>query len=128
VNEAARTSMAAASIAAVIVVGLALDQAVVYWGQAITNLAVWGLFLHWLAHARSEEQVILTSCIVYATLGEIFLSLVWGLYAYRLDNIPLFVPPGHVLLFILGSEIAPHQGPRKVASVSPLRHLWCGWQ
>jgi hypothetical protein len=31
---------------------------------------------------------------------------VWGLYQYRLGNIPLFVPPGHVLLFFLGMRIA----------------------
>ena len=40
------------------------------------------------------------------TAGEVFLSLVWGLYEYRLGNIPLFVPPGHVLLFFLGTQIA----------------------
>ena len=117
VREVRRTSMPAASIAGVIVVGLALDQALDFWGQAITNLAVWGLFLRSLARARTEERVILTSCMVYATLGEIFLSLVWGLYDYRLGNIPLFVPPGHVLLFILGRELAPHLGPRLVALV-----------
>jgi hypothetical protein len=31
---------------------------------------------------------------------------VWGLYEYRLGNIPFFVPPGHVLLFYLGTRIA----------------------
>ena len=29
-----------------------------------------------------------------------------GLYTYRLDNIPLFVPPGHVLLLLLGLRLA----------------------
>ena len=29
-----------------------------------------------------------------ATLGEIVGSLVWGLYGYRLENLPAFVPPG----------------------------------
>jgi hypothetical protein len=31
-------------------------------------------------------------CIVLATLGEAFLSLVWGLYDYQFRNLPLFVP------------------------------------
>ena len=48
------------------------------------------------------------ACLVFATAGELFLSLVWGLYEYRLGNIPLFVPPGHVLLFFLGMQIAAH--------------------
>src|SRR5439155_1732302 len=48
----------------------------------------------------------LMACLVIATAGEIFLSLGWGLYAYRLGNIPLFVPPGHVLLLLLGLSLA----------------------
>jgi hypothetical protein len=47
-----------------------------------------------------------------ATVGEVILSLVWGLYEYRLRNIPLFVPPGHVLLFFLGMQIAARLPPR----------------
>jgi hypothetical protein len=35
-----------------------------------------------------------------ATCVELFLSLVWGLYQYRLGNVPLFVPPGHGLLYL----------------------------
>jgi hypothetical protein len=46
--------------------------------------------------------VALVLCLLIATAGEVILSLVWGLYDYRLHNIPLFVPPGHVLLFWFG--------------------------
>jgi hypothetical protein len=91
----------------VIVIGLALDQGLAFWGQAITNVVVWGLFLHCLRRAQAYEQVMFASCLVYATLGEVFLALVWGLYDYRLGNVPLFVPPGHVLLFMLGRALAP---------------------
>ena len=40
------------------------------------------------------------------TAGELFLSLVWGLYVYRLDNVPMFVPPGHALMLMLGVALA----------------------
>lgn len=100
----------AALIVTAIALGLAFDQAVEFWGQAITSLAVWALFLHWLRRAEPAEQTALTACLVYATLGEIFLSLVWGLYDYRLGNIPLFVPPGHVLLFAFGRILAARAG------------------
>jgi hypothetical protein len=93
-------------IVAVITGGLALDQHVAFWGQTLTNAAVWALFLWWLRKADLRQQVCLTACVVYATLGEIFLSLVWGVYDYRLANIPLFVPPGHALLFTLGLLLA----------------------
>lgn len=100
------TTARAMLICAVIFLGLIFDQRVEFWGQALTNIAVWALFLHWLRQASAEGRVALTACVIYAALGEIFLSLLWGLYEYRLANVPLFVPPGHALLFMLGTIIA----------------------
>ena len=97
-----RDNLRAALICAVIVLGLAFDQWVPFWGQTLTSVGLWFLLLHWVRHAAREEQITLTACVVYATLGECFLSLVWGLYDYRLGNIPAFVPPGHALLLMLG--------------------------
>jgi hypothetical protein len=96
----------AAVIVTVIAGGLAFDQQVTFWGQTLTNVGVWALFLWWLRQGDARQQACLTACVVYATIGEIFLSLVWGLYDYRLANIPLFVPPGHALLLLLGMQIA----------------------
>jgi len=93
-------------IAAVIAGGLAFDQHVEFWGQTLTNVVLWVLLLYWLRGARPDQQLALSICVLYATLGEIFLSLVWGLYEYRLANVPLFVPPGHALLFMLGRILA----------------------
>jgi hypothetical protein len=45
-------------------------------------------------------------CLVMATAGELILSLGWGLYTYRLGNVPMFVPPGHVLMLLLGLALA----------------------
>lgn len=99
-------SLKALAITGVIAGGLLFDQTVEYWGQTLTNIALWALLLHWLRSALPEERLSLSVCVLYATLGEIFLSLVWGLYEYRLANIPLFVPPGHALLFMLGGILA----------------------
>jgi len=96
----------AVAIACVIAGGLLFDQVAEFWGQTLTNVALWALLLYWLRGARVEERMSLAVCVAYATAGEIFLSLVWGLYEYRLSNIPLFVPPGHALLFMLGSILA----------------------
>jgi hypothetical protein len=95
-------------IIGVIAGGLAFDQAVEFWGQTLTNVGLWALLLYWLRGAQPDERLSLGICVFYATLGEIFLSLVWGLYEYRLSNIPLFVPPGHALLFMLGGILARH--------------------
>jgi hypothetical protein len=99
-------SLRAIAIAAVIAGGLLFDQKVEFWGQTITSFGLWVLLLSWLHGAPAEERATLSICVFYATLGEIFLSLVWGLYQYRLANIPLFVPPGHALLFMLGGFLA----------------------
>jgi len=44
--------------------------------------------------------------VAIATLGEIVLSLGWGLYSYRHAVIPLYVPPGHGLFYLLAAETA----------------------
>ena len=102
----AATALRATAIVCVIAFGLLLDQHVEFWGQLVTNIAVWLIFIAILRRAPATERFTLVACVIYATIGEIFLSLVWGLYDYRLGNIPLFVPPGHALLFMLGMMIA----------------------
>jgi hypothetical protein len=97
-------------ITGIIAGGLTLDQFVEFWGQTLTNIGIWAAFLCWLRGARSDDQLALAICVFYATLGEVFLSLVWGLYEYRLANVPLFVPPGHALLFMLGRLFAERAG------------------
>jgi len=93
-------------ITGIVAGGLTFDQLVEFWGQTLTNLGIWAAFLYWLRGARPYDRLALAVCVLYATLGEIFLSLVWELYEYRLANVPLFVPPGHALLFMLGRILA----------------------
>ena len=84
------------------IVCLFIDQKMAWWGQSLANLITWILLLTYLRTVNPMMQVSLVLCLGYATAGEVFLSLVWGLYEYRLHNVPLFVPPGHALLFTLG--------------------------
>jgi hypothetical protein len=99
-------ALRAIGISGLIAGGLLFDQTVEFWGQTLTNVALWAVLFYWVRRALPEERLSLSVCVFYATLGEIFLSLVWGLYEYRLSNIPLFVPPGHALLFMLGGILA----------------------
>jgi hypothetical protein len=41
-----------------------------------------------------------------ATAAEVVGSLTWGVYTYRLDNLPVFVPPGHALVYLAGVALA----------------------
>ena len=75
-------------------------------GQAAISAVVWLLLLAILKRIDADARRAMLACLVIATSGEIFLSLGWGLYTYRLHNIPLFVPPGHALLYTAGVALA----------------------
>lgn len=93
-------------IVATIAIGLLVDRHGGAHGQLAVSVLAWAVLARlWLLSAPAQRPALL-ACLVYATAGEVFLSLVWGLYDYRLGNIPLFVPPGHVLLFTLGTRLA----------------------
>jgi hypothetical protein len=44
--------------------------------------------------------------VVFATVGEVTGSLVWGVYHYRLHNLPLFIPPAHGLVYLSGVALS----------------------
>jgi hypothetical protein len=44
--------------------------------------------------------------VLVASAGEVLGSIVLGLYAYRRGGIPLFVPPGHGLVYLAGHHLA----------------------
>jgi hypothetical protein len=44
--------------------------------------------------------------VLFATVGEVTGSLVWGVYHYRLHNLPLFIPPAHGLVYLSGLALA----------------------
>jgi len=91
-----------AAAAAMLSLGLWADVHVDLPGQLAIGAAVWALLLGMLARLPAPERRMYLACVAIATAGELFLSLVWGLYTYRLENVPMFVPPGHALMMMLG--------------------------
>lgn len=92
----------ALNIVAVITGGLALDAHFGWTGQHLATawtLLVWGALYK---IGSLDERRVLILCTVISGLGELVLSIVWGLYDYQFHNVPLFVPPGHALLMTLG--------------------------
>lgn len=49
-----------------------------------------------------EERRQVWLLVLVATGFEIVGSLLWGLYRYRFGNVPLYVPPGHGLVYLFG--------------------------
>jgi len=93
-------------IVATLAAGLYLDVRTDVPGQIGVSAVVWLVLFYLLRGAADETRRGLMVCLVIATTGELILSLAWGLYTYRLGNVPMFVPPGHVLMLLLGLALA----------------------
>ena len=108
-----------ATVIAVIAAGLWIDRSFGFPGQMAVSLVVWGIvsvLCVKLPHALGRR---LLACVWISGLGEIVASLAWGLYDYQFGNVPLFVPPGHALLYLLGLIMARRLNDR-VALLVPL--------
>jgi len=70
------------------------------WQQA--GLGVLTFLVLGLLATRVPREVAfqVAVCVVVATGFEIVGSLIWGLYRYRFHNLPLYVPPGHGLVYL----------------------------
>jgi hypothetical protein len=104
--SAARAAALAALIVATITIGLWVDRAAGFPGQIAVSLAVWSITT---ALALTLPQALgrrLVACVWISGLGELVFSLLWGIYDYQFGNVPLFVPPGHALLYLLGLIVA----------------------
>jgi len=95
-----------ALIAATFVLGLALDARSDLLAQALIGAAAWGVLAWVMRGADRDLRRVILACLVLSTAGEMFLSLVLNLYTYRLGNVPLFIPPGHALLLLLGISLS----------------------
>jgi hypothetical protein len=89
-----------------IALGLWLDRFVGGTGQfffgVLTAAVLTGLLILHPTTVRLQTLAV----IGFATLGEVVGSLIWGLYTYRLENIPAFVPPGHGIVYLAGFSLA----------------------
>ncbi len=109
--------MKAAVLVAAFAAGVWVDVHSDLPGQIAASVGCWALLLWLLGAARGDERRAMLACLAIATAGEIVLSLGAGLYAYRLGNIPHFVPPGHVFLYVLGVALARRLGDVPVVCI-----------
>jgi hypothetical protein len=85
---------------------LALDTQVSFHGQLALGVLT---FLVLAAALRPLPPLVRAQTIgvvLFATVGEVTGSLVWGVYHYRLHNLPLFIPPAHGLVYLSGVALS----------------------
>lgn len=82
--------------------------------QLALGTATAAFLVFWARRAETDARQIVCA-VAIATFGEVVLSLCWGLYSYRHALIPLYVPPGHGLFYLLAAETARQESIRRYA-------------
>src|SRR5262249_4398678 len=85
---------------------LALDHFATYPEQLGLGLVTWPLLVALAWQLPVLKRAMVLGVVCFATIGEVTGSLVWGVYRYRLHNLPLFIPPAHGLVYLTGIAIA----------------------
>jgi hypothetical protein len=103
----------AGAIAAYLAALLAVDTQVDLRGQLLLGLLTWIVLVvaAWPLAAERRAQVAVVICA--ATAAEVTGSIIWGVYSYRLGNLPTFVPPAHGLVFMAGLSLSQALRPRE---------------
>ena len=88
-----------------IVIGLGLFIDSLYitqftsYGQEITNGLVFIVYLWMLLKTSKVTRILMLVGVPIALVGEITLSIGLGMYTYRLENVPHYVPLGHAVVY-----------------------------
>jgi len=94
------------AIAAYLAVLLAIDTQVSLHGQLVLGAITWIALILAARSLTLERRAQVAVVICAATVAEVTGSIVWGVYRYRLHNLPTFIPPAHGLVFIAGLSLA----------------------
>ena len=85
---------------------LAVDHFVTFHEQLVLGALTWLVLLAALARVPVLRRAQALGVVLFATVGEVTGSIVWGVYHYRLDNLPTFVPPAHGLVYLTGFSLS----------------------
>ena len=104
---------------------LAIDTQVGLGVQLVLGVVTWLVLLGaiWPLATLMRAQVI--GVVLFATVAEVTGSLIWGVYRYRLHNLPLFIPPAHGLVYLSGVALAAVIPARPLVAVAAAGSI--GW-
>jgi len=93
-------------IAAYLAALLAVDTQVDLHGQLALGALTWIVLVVAALPLTAERRAQVAVVICAATVAELTGSILWGVYSYRLHNLPTFVPPAHGLVFMAGLSLS----------------------
>jgi hypothetical protein len=85
---------------------LAVDTQVSLQGQLVLGALTFVVLAAALWPLAPLVRAQTLGVVLFATIGEVTGSLVWGVYHYRLHNLPLFIPPAHGLVYLSGIALS----------------------
>lgn len=91
-----------------IIFGLVIDRFGGMSGQLLVSFFCWALLFWLLLQETPAWRITLVFAAAIASAGELVLSVALGWYDYQFLNVPFYIPPGHILLFMLGCLLARH--------------------
>jgi hypothetical protein len=68
--------------------------------QNVLGACAWFLLVLSMRFSPPAERRQVWIMVVVASAVEVWSSIVWGIYRYRFGNVPMFVPPGHGLVYL----------------------------
>ena len=124
-----RDGALAGGVAVWVLVVLGLDTGASLGQQRLLGLGTWVLLLVVLRGEDRATRVQVAVVVAYATLVEYVFADALGVYVYRLENVPAFVPPGHGLVYLaafaIGRSAWAHRHARALLSTALV--LCGGW-
>jgi hypothetical protein len=106
---------------------LAADHFATRGEQLLLGALTWAVLLAALSRAPFAIRVQTIGVVAFATVGEVTGSLLWGVYRYRLHNLPLFIPPAHGIVFLTGLGLAASLRGHGRALVASAATTAAGW-
>ena len=114
-------------IAAYLAALLAVDTQVDLHGQLALGALTWVALVAAAKPLGTERRAQVAVVICAATIAEVTGSILWGVYSYRLHNLPTFVPPAHGLVFMAGlalSQCLRRHARLLVVAAATIASLW----
>ena len=112
----------AAAIAVYLALLLAVDTQVTLHEQFVLGALTWLVLVAVVRRLPTERRAQAAVVVCAATVAEVTGSIIWGVYTYRLHNLPTFVPPAHGLVFVAGVSLSEtlHRQARLLVGVAAL--------
>jgi hypothetical protein len=104
---------------------LALDTQASYPQQLALGAVTCAVLLAALVPLTPLARAQALGVVAFATIGEVTGSLIWGVYTYRLHNLPLFIPPGHGIVYLTGLSLSRRLPTRPLVAAAAAGSI--GW-